>query len=315
MLYYLVGYLVFVGSFASEQKVLEPDFPNLLSLIGNNASASTLLSQVLNVRPEQVSEVIVLVEKLIEQGNKEIATLDDNLKKATLAVKTSQAAYTKAELVVAARKKDLNNALAAQERAKIAYDNAARLKDNAGIALDKAKRHHKAVLERWKKEKPYVEGQVKTFHEVLALLYPVIIGKFKPCVQEIDCGGLTCLSENRRSPVNTVNHLRSGKSYTVTVDYIAMQSWDNEIGTVLVNGKVCGQKKFYWSTMAKVKKTTCGVKPGGSGAFSRIQVTTFSCKAVADKQGVLKISASSNLDSTFADERFGVRNLKVKLLS
>jgi len=310
MLYYLVGYLVFVGSFASEQKVLEPDFPNLLSLIGNNASASTLLSQVLNVRPEQVSEVIVLVEKLIEQGNKEIATLDENLKKATLAVETSQAAYTKSELVVAARKKDLDNALAAQERAKIAYDNAVRLKNNAGIALDKAKQHHKAVLERWNKEKPYVQAQVKTFHEVLTLLYPVIIDKFKPCVQEIDCGGLTCLSGKGKIPVNTVNHLRPGKSYTVTVDYIAMGSWDKEIGTVFVNGKVCGRKTFFWSTMMLVKKTTCGVKPR-----SRIQATTFSCKAVADKQGALKISASSNLNQGFADERFGVRNLKVKLLS
>jgi len=103
MLYYLVIYFFIVRSFA--QEVLQSDGPKwgyplevpegggfesplemaetpkntsslISNLIGGNGSASTLLSQLVNVNLKNVGKVIVLVEDLIKKGNHQIRSLE-----------------------------------------------------------------------------------------------------------------------------------------------------------------------------------------------------------------------------------------------
>merc|ERR1719219_3152799 len=100
------------------------------NLIGGNASASTLLSQLVNVNPKDVGKVIVLVEDLIKKGNQEIATLDTNYANAAKDVKTGTAKENKAQLSVDGKKRDVKKKKKALSVAKNA--------ENAQIATKKS---------------------------------------------------------------------------------------------------------------------------------------------------------------------------------
>jgi len=202
MLYYLVIYFFIVGSFAEE--VLQPDGPKggyplevpegpvegfgsflempktpkntssfISNLIGGNASASTLLSQLVNVNPKDVGKVIVLVEDLIKKGNQEIATLDTNYANAAKDVKTGTAKENKAQLLVDRKKSDVNKKKKALSVAKSALKSAENAQIATKKALNAAKRHHKALKDRYKHDRGVLENQVKILHQVLTLLVPI----------------------------------------------------------------------------------------------------------------------------------------------
>jgi len=187
MLYYLVIYFFIAGSFAEE--VLQPDGPKgsflevpktpknnssfISNLIGGNATASTLLSQLVNVNPKDVGKVIVLVENLITKGNQEIATLDTNLANAAKDVKVKTARDNKAQLLVDRKKTDVNQKTKALKVAQTVLKSAENAKIATKNALNSAKRHHKALKDRYKHERGVLENQVKVLHEVLTLLVPI----------------------------------------------------------------------------------------------------------------------------------------------
>jgi len=202
MLYYLVIYFFIAGSFAEE--VLQPDGPKggyplevpegpvegfgsflempktpkntssfISNLIGGNGSASTLLSQLVNVNPKDVGKVIVLVEDLIKKGNQEIATLDTNYANAAKDVKVGTAKENKAQLLVDRKKTDVNKKKKALSVAKNALKSAENAQIATKNALNVAKRHHKALKDRYKHDRGVLENQVKILHQVLTLLVPI----------------------------------------------------------------------------------------------------------------------------------------------
>jgi len=189
MLYYLVIYFFIVGSFAKE--VLQSDGPKggyplevmeetpkntssfISNLIGGNSSASTLLSQLVNVNPKDVGKVIVLVEDLIKKGNQEIATLDTNYANAAKDVKVGTAKENKAQLLVDRKKTDVNKKKKALSVAKNALKSAENAQIATKNALNVAKRHHKALKDRYKHDRGVLENQVKILHQVLTLLVPI----------------------------------------------------------------------------------------------------------------------------------------------
>jgi hypothetical protein len=174
-------YFFVVGSLASEQKVLEPNSPNLLSLIGNNEnpSGSTLLSQLINVSPKDVSVVIVMVEQLINKGNKEIDTLNNDLANAAQDVQSKKKEDNTAQLELDGAKNKLDGAIAHLENAKIVHKAAQNQKSIAVDSLEAAIQHYQAMKQRSNKEKPVLENQIDVLRQVLALLHPIGAGKVR----------------------------------------------------------------------------------------------------------------------------------------
>eukprot|EP00463_Aulacantha_scolymantha_P000177 TRINITY_DN10_c0_g2_i1.p1 TRINITY_DN10_c0_g2~~TRINITY_DN10_c0_g2_i1.p1 ORF type:complete len:333 (+),score=50.88 TRINITY_DN10_c0_g2_i1:125-1123(+) len=186
MLQYLVIYVFVVASFASEQNILAPKSPsnvgqsaaeiidsNLLSvdlsLINKNASASSLLSQLLSVNPKDVSHVIDLIRKLIAQATQDIGNLDSQLASAKQDMDRKVAVDNAAQLA-----KD--KAHAAVKRAQTAYEAARIAKERSKVARDLATIHHQEMTDRVKVEKPELEAQLKVLKQVLALLNPLVQG-------------------------------------------------------------------------------------------------------------------------------------------
>lgn len=191
MLYYLVICFFIVGS--GKMKVLEPDSPDLLSLIGENenanASANTLLSQIQNmsVNPKDVTEVIKLVDNLIKQGSLEISHLDRIYKDSTKNVLTKKKETVEAQLEADKQKRIVHDAKEAFSNAETAYDNAKNIHKKYIEALHKATFDHKVLTIRRSKERPLLENQVKVLRQVRTLLLPI---GCEPGWKSIGDGGL-----------------------------------------------------------------------------------------------------------------------------
>jgi len=92
-------------------------------------------------------------------------------------------------------------------------------------------------------------------------------------------------------------------TYTVTLDFIKLDSWDNERAHVSVNGKQCFNKVLHYSRGVNV----CG---NGNGGFKdeKIKVT---CKGTLSKAGPLTVRVYTTLNQDAKDESFGIDNVVV----
>merc|ERR1712048_854272 len=99
----------------------------------------------------------------------------------------------------------------------------------------------------------------------------------------------------------TYKNLPDG-TYTVSLDFIKIDSWDNENAYVQVNGKTCWQKK-----LAGSGKQVCGSKNGGWNE-DRIKV---SCTAPA-VNNQFTVRVYTQLNSAANDESFAIDNVVVK---
>merc|ERR1712048_1488649 len=129
------------------------------------------------------------------------------------------------------------------------------------------------------------------------------------CVKITNCGSLgkICGGYNTKAKSHdikkTYKDLPDG-TYTISLDFIKIDSWDNENAYVQVNGKTCWQKK-----LAGSGKQVCGSKNGGWNE-DRIKV---SCTGPAVK-GQFTVRVYTQLNSAANDESFGIDNVVLKKL-
>merc|ERR1712019_53255 len=127
------------------------------------------------------------------------------------------------------------------------------------------------------------------------------------CVKITTCGayGKICGGYNTKAKSHdikkTYKNLPDG-TYTVSLDFIKIDSWDNENAYVQVNGKTCWQKK-----LAGSGKQVCGSKNGGWNE-DRIKV---SCTAPA-VNNQFTVRVYTQLNSAANDESFGIDNVVLK---
>merc|ERR1712224_156290 len=97
----------------------------------------------------------------------------------------------------------------------------------------------------------------------------------------------------------TFKNLPAG-TYQISLDFIKIDSWDNEKAIVQVNGKQCWMKTF---TNVQGKQI-CGSK---NGNWNELKVKA-TCTAAAVK-GVFTVRVTSTLNSGAGDESFGIDNV------
>merc|ERR1711937_644577 len=128
------------------------------------------------------------------------------------------------------------------------------------------------------------------------------------CVKITDCGSLgkICGGYNTKAKSHdikkTFKDLPAGK-YKISLDFIKIDSWDNENAIVQVNGKTCWQKKL----AAGSGKQLCGQKHNGWNV-EKIKVT---CTGDA-VNGQFTLRVTTQLNSAANDESFGIDNVVLK---
>merc|ERR1712025_1512723 len=111
------------------------------------------------------------------------------------------------------------------------------------------------------------------------------------------CGGFNTKAKSHDIK-KTFKNLPAGK-YQISLDFIKIDSWDNEYGYVQVNGKTCWSKRM----VASSGKQTCGQKHG-NWHEERIPV-----KCTGDaKNGQFVVRIYTTLNSGASDESFGIDN-------
>merc|ERR1712164_116257 len=131
------------------------------------------------------------------------------------------------------------------------------------------------------------------------------------CVKITSCGsyGNICGGFNTKAKSHdikkTYKNLPAG-TYTFSLDFIKIDSWDNEAAIVQVNGKTCWNKKL----SAGSGSQKCGQKHGGWHE-EKYKVT---CSAPA-VNGQFTVRVYTQLSSAANDESFGIDNVVLKQLS
>lgn len=229
-------------------------------------------------KPEAVTKILLLLEDLVKEAEGNINVLE------------AKVTSTKITLDGVTRETDKKVASAKQ-----AHDDAKQNRDTLNPGFNK---------------------DIKTLKTVIGYLWPLstrstkpVVGKWQNCDSVKECGAFgksVCIGGKkggvRVRPWNIVKNLIPGQTYTLTMDYLNIDTWDGEFGQVFVNDKECWRHQF--------GHTKSDNKCTQHGYIGRNRMT---CNVVASDQGVLKIQGRSNLDSDIADESFGVSNLKLKL--
>jgi len=284
----------------SKQRPLVPN--DLISEIIQNhmvyndtglAINKTLLSQVTK-DPEDVEKILVLLENLVKKTEDKIKGLDNKVNKVAAALdKTTKEAnkvITKEKVKVGAAKQALKDAKSVQSK------NGADLNSELAIL-------HKVIIYLWpmSNRKPKMSG-------------------WKTCSATINCGSLgknVCQAYVKNKLLtNTIKGASPGKMYSVSLTYIAIDSWNGqhkEVGFVNVDSKRCWTSaildftKFPNYRKAKHCNNHAVYAKYGEKKF------TVSCSVKASASGIIKVYAGSNLNANnIKDESFGVTDLVVK---
>jgi len=286
----------------SKQRPLVPN--DLISEIIQNhmvyndtglAINKTLLSQVTK-DPEDVEKILVLLENLVKKTEGKIKGLDNKVNEVAAALdKTNKKAnkvITKEKVKVGAAKQALKDAKSVQSK--------------SGAELN---------------------SELAILHKVIAYLWPMSNRKFKmsgwkTCSATVNCGSLgknVCQGYYKNNILtNTVKGAIPGKTYSVSLTFIALDSWDadqKEFGFVNVNSKRCwtspnvDHTKFpNYKKGRKHCNNRANYKHWGEKKFA------VSCSITAPASGIMKVNAQSRfkVNSGIEDESFGVTDLVVK---
>jgi len=285
----------------SKQRPLVPN--DLISEIIQNhmvyndtglAINKTLLSQVTK-DPEDVEKILVLLENLVKKTEGKIKGLDNKVNEVAAALdKTNKKAnkvITKEKVKVGAAKQALKDAKSVQSK--------------SGAELN---------------------SELAILHKVIAYLWPMSNRKFKmsgwkTCSATVNCGSLgknVCQGYYKNNILtNTVKGAIPGKTYSVSLTFIALDSWDayqKEVGFVNVNSKRCwtspilDHTKFPNYRKGKHCNNPVDLKYWGERKFA------VSCSITAPASGIMKVNAQSRfkVNSGIEDESFGVTDLVVK---
>jgi hypothetical protein len=267
------------------------DVSNALTLLGSLAegnvnSVQEIYKDFINGssnKPADVTHVINLLGALVKEGNVNLNALENKvtttLTTLTAATKSGNEQVTKVKV---------------EEAKKVA---------KAQQAHDDAKADRNG-------QKPGIDHQIMILKQVMQMLWPHsdLSRTWENCDSVSKCGdwGNVCMGSKGHNPFSVVKYLVPGKTYTITLNYIPIYTWDNEFGRVLVNKNQCFSQKFLHSNIKLGR--SCGKNSHG---YAKLFGVT--CKGVATKDGEIRIEATSTLDSPLTDESFGVSNLKVNL--
>jgi len=279
----------------SKQRPLVPN--DLISEIIQNhmvyndtglAINKTLLSQVTK-DPEDVEKILVLLENLVKKTEGKIKGLDNKVKEVAAALvkitKEANIVITQEEVKVGAAKQALKDAKSVQSK--------------SGAELN---------------------SELAILYKVMQYLWPMSNRKFemsgwKTCSATVNCGSLgknVCQGSSKNQLTNTVKGAVPGTMYSVSLTFIALDSWDHEYGFVNV-----GSKRFWRSPDLHYrkfpnynKKKHCNNRADNGNWGERQFSVSFSITAPAS--GVIKVYAGSTIDQYIKDESFGVTDLVVK---
>jgi len=286
----------------SKQRPLVPN--DLISEIIQNhmvyndtglAINKTLLSQVTK-DPEDVEKILVLLENLVKKTENKITALDNKVNEVAAALdktkKEADKVITKEKVKVGAAEQALKDAKSVQSK--------------SGAELN---------------------SELAILYKVMQHLWPMSNRKFemsgwKTCSATINCGSLgknVCQGSNKNNILtNTVKGAIPGKTYSVSLTFIALDSWDayqKEVGFVNVNSKRCwtspivNHVKFPNYKKGKHCNNPVYHKYWGEKKFA------VSCSITAPASGIIKVNARSTLTyhrQGIEDESFGVTDLVVK---
>jgi len=286
----------------SKQRPLVPN--DLISEIIQNhmvyndtglAINKTLLSQVTK-DPEDVEKILVLLENLVKKTEGKIKGLDNKVNEVAAALdKTNKKAnkvITKEKVKVGAAKQALKDAKSVQSK--------------SGAELN---------------------SELAILHKVIAYLWPMSNRKFKmsgwkTCSATVNCGSLgknVCQGYYKNNILtNNVKGVVPGKTYRVSLTFIALDSWDGgaekEYGFVNVGSTRCWTSPHLeWIKFPNArKKKHCNNRAGANYWGER--KFAVSCSITAPASGIMKVNAQSRfkVNSGIEDESFGVTDLVVK---
>lgn len=290
------------------QSSLVPNDTALSFQLATNNSAEDIFKDFISegaTKPKDVDKIILILKDLIKEQDGYVRDHDakikgalDNWNKVTNAAKKA-IALSEGELDV--QKKATN-----------------KVKQDEGNKVSSAKQAHDDAKVNKNNAMPHINHEKLVLDQVIDLLRPLsthttieVDNKWDNCYnhknypcksfEEVDSvcvGGL-----GQQPSTKTLTNLFPSHNYTVTLDFFAMYTWDNEYAEVKVNGARC------WY------KTIRAVQTGKDcGPWNRKHAQRFalSCNTVSDKNGEIKLYVNTGLNQNIGDELYGVGNVQVK---
>lgn len=293
------------------QQRLVPNGTALSSnLLAMNNSAEDIFKNFISEgakKPEDVDKVIIVLKSLIGEQDGYVDGLDNKIK-AELENWNKVKAASKAAIA----KSDGELVEATKGNSKVKLDE--------GKKESAAKQAHTDAKANKNKLMPNINHQKEVLQQVIEWLKPLSThrtiehaNKWEKCYANInyDCSKdfgdkdkHVCLGGRDYKPSITVRVL-PGKTYTVTLDFFYMYSWDNEIGRVYVNEKLC------WNRAHRTTRTNKNCGPWSRGYAQKFSVTC--ANAVGNNNGEIKIRVWTNINEGISNEYLGVANLKTTL--
>lgn len=235
-------------------------------------------------KPEEYTKIIDLLEGLVKTANRNIQGLNSKVLTTLQALKIASAASAAA---------------------------ITKVKVDEGKKVASAQQAHNDAKAARDKQKPGFDHEIATLTLVIRMLWPhssrQLIANWEHCQSRANCSswGEVCMGYRNHYPWSDLKHLQPEKKYTIKLGFIPIYSWDNEVASVSVNGKVCWTKKFFYNQIKT--GANCGKHSHG---YAKLYPVT--CEGVADKAGVIKIRSQAVLNSIQADESYGVTAIQVK---
>ena len=112
------------------------------------------------------------------------------------------------------------------------------------------------------------------------------------------CGGYGAVAGGGAEITKTITNLVAGW-YHLSLDFLKLDSWDNEHGYVYVNGHQCWSKSFNYNE---------GGNACGDAQYGEVS-THVTCNILIDSSKTLEVRVTSNLNEHPHNEAMGIRNV------
>ena len=127
-----------------------------------------------------------------------------------------------------------------------------------------------------------------------------------------NCGGVTncggygkvCGGHGQKGSgaeiTKTITNLVAGGTYRLTLDFLKLDSWDNENGYVYVNGHQCWSKSYNYNE---------GGNACGDAQWGEVSTHVTCSDILIDSSSTLNVRVAANLDEGPENEAMGIRNV------
>lgn len=276
--------------------------------LATNTSAEDIFKNFISegaMKPKDVDNIIIKLKDLIEEQDGYVRDLDAKIKGA---LDNWNKVKNVAAKAIALSEGELDDQKKATNK----------VKQDEGNKVSSAKQAHDDAKLNKINSMANINHQKLVLNQVIDLLRPLSTQtlikydnewdncynkKNYPCssFKEVDS---VCVGGYQHQPsTKTLKNLFPSNNYTVTLDFFAMYSWDNEYAEVKVNGARC----WYGNIRAVNTGKDCG-------PWDRDHAQHFavSCDTVSDKTGEIKLYVNTGLNQVISDEYYAVGNVQVK---